>query len=220
MFVDLTRPPDVCPGARATPLLSAQAALNVENCRTSELTDVLRRVGRVKRERRLIRQLRKTRYPPLADILAEHPYVARKLKHIRRPERYLRCALTVKSNPPHEPGYFVFGIYVVNIAELAKQMRRESHDAVKVQDFLVIPRDNARHVELYSGGSGRSRDMDAFCRKFRGPTDDGYGCHFDGAQWQSRDHHPTVLPREGKFRAAMNETLKEARRRARAGDFS
>src|SRR5712691_11438052 len=113
----------------------------------------------MKRERRLIRQLRRTPYPPLAQVLADHPYVARKLKHIRRPERYVRCLLTVKSHPPHEPGYFMFGIYVVDIAELANQLRGSSHEPVVVQDFLVIPREPSRRVELYSGGSGKRRDL-------------------------------------------------------------
>ena len=99
-------------------------------------------------------------------------------------------------------------------------MRGTRHDAVVVQDFLVIPREPGRRVELYSGGSGKRRDLDTFCRKFKGPGNDGYGCHLDGGRWESRDHHPTVFPREGKFHAAMNETMKEARRRARAGDFA
>jgi hypothetical protein len=174
----------------------------------------------VKPERRLIRQIRKTPYPPLAQILADHPYIARKLKHIHRSERYLRCPLTVKSHPPHEPGHFVFGIYVVNIAELAKQLRCEPYDTVVVQDFLVVPREAGRRVALYSGGSRKARGIGAFRLKFKGPRDNGYGCYFDGTRWQSKDHHPTVLPGEGKFGAAMNQTMKEARRRARAGDFA
>jgi hypothetical protein len=173
----------------------------------------------MRRERRLIRQLRKTPYPPLALILADHPYVAGKLKHLHRPDRYVRCPLTVKSNPPHLADLYVFGIYVVNIAAIAAKEAGRKHDALIVQDFLVIPRASDGRVELYSGGGSKSRDIDAFCRKLKGPHDNGYGCHFDGARWVSRDHHPSVLPHEGKFRAAMNETMREARKRARRGDF-
>lgn len=126
----------------------------------------------------------------------------------------------MKSHAPHEPAYFVFGIYVVNIAEVARKLRGDAHGAIVVQDFLVIPREPEHRLALYSGGSGKGRDLDAFCRKFRGPQHDGYGCEWDGRRWHSRDHHPTVLPHEGKFRAAMNDTMKEARRRARAGDFT
>ncbi|MEK6225546.1 MAG: hypothetical protein AABM40_04540 [Chloroflexota bacterium] len=107
----------------------------------------------------------------------------------------------------------------MDIAELAKELDGASHDAVIVQDFLVIPRAADQRVALYSGGSGRTRNLNAFCRIFRGSTNDGYGCYFDGVQ--SSDHHPkrSALPREGKFHAAMNATMREARRRARSGEF-
>jgi hypothetical protein len=173
----------------------------------------------VKRERREIRQLIRTPYPPLAEVLVAHPYVARQLKHLHRPRRYIRCPLTVKSNPPHLPDLYVFGIYVVDIAEVARKERGEKHDALIVQDFLVIQRQGGGRIELYSGGSGKARNLDAFCRRFKGPRGDGYGCYFDGTTWLSKDHHPTVLPHEGRFRAAMNATMRTARERARNGDF-
>jgi hypothetical protein len=115
---------------------------------------------------------------------------------------------------------YVFGIFVVNMSELAKEELGLAYEALIIQDFLVIPRASGGRVELYSGGGSKTRSIDAFCRKFRGPKEDGYGCYLAGTCWLTRDHHPEVLPGEGKFRAAMSATMREARKRVRAGDFA
>ena len=158
---------------------------------------------------------RKAPYAPLTSLLAAQPQVARHLKHRRSPHRYEHVRTTLISNPVR--GCHVYGIFVVELAQLAAMMRGEPVDYVVVQDFFAFYPGGERRPKLYSG---LTKDMRQFCDLYRGQAGNGYGCKPDRIRsWICGDHHLSVeqlrdAP-EGRLRAAFNGALGRARVRLR-----
>lgn len=151
----------------------------------------------------------------MAALLTAHPQVARHLKHRRSPDRYEYVRITVASNPVR--GCHVYGIYVVELKQLAAMERGHAVDYLMVQDFFVYYAGGERTAKLYSG---LARNMRQFCELYRGPAGNGYGCKPDRVRgWVCGDHHLSVeqlaRTREGRLHAAFNGAIMRGRARLR-----
>jgi len=153
-----------------------------------------------------------------AELYRENPKLKDFAKRFNL-SRFVDIGFVVFSQPQGHPDITIYGLFVIDKANVEKNLRNASSSSEIAQDFIAYDRTSSCYV--YYSGQGKHdakvehQHINLFCKKFgKGPDGEAqYGCSQDLkiAQHRYRNENDSNLPQESWIKDLIGEKMKEVR---------